>query len=703
MGRSLLSCVCVCALGFLPLVGCSDNNGGGGSGGTGGSTGNVFPCTEQGIRDAIAEGGGPHRFACDGPTTVVTPTPITIDNDVILDAEANLVVERGPWSQVGMQAGSDFLPVFRVDADVTAELCGFYVSGGGTYGMGVANGGALTLCNSTVFGSDGIGIVNSGTLVVKSSAISENRAPRSGDVVDVVGVENTGTLTLMDSTVSDNEGAGISNTGTLTLMGSTVSGNQGAGIPNRGMLTLTGSTVSGNQGAGIPNTGTLTLMDSTVSDNQGAGIPNSGTLTLVNSTVSNNQGVGITSGGPNPWVKNSLSLTSSTLSGNADGAISIGMGATVEIALSIIDGGCSTTEDQRGITWTSNGYNIESPGDTCRLEEDTDQVNLRARDLALDPLTDNGGPTYTQALERLSVAIDVIPEGRCGVDEDQRGVARPQGDACDVGAFEWKPEPRGEECAPSEAECASSEIDAISESCEIIVPDQASTCDGTESTENPSSCTASGNTVTHKLTKMQVVANCNAGYDLDGCNGNSCALAGLAPGEGANGIDNALGSLGPLLVGVGVNLALFDWAFHQEICAGGIDIEIEVDAVPAEGCAVVTVSAAGAPGAPVPMNLSDDGCLSGAVGTIPITVAGVEVAIDNAIVRMTVSPLGFSNGILGGTMDGNAAGEMFDQLVDGGAAIMSQVLEIAGDLYADSLSSCNALSMTLEIGGDAIP
>ena len=29
-----------------------------------------FPCTEQGILDAIALGGGPHTFACDGPTTV---------------------------------------------------------------------------------------------------------------------------------------------------------------------------------------------------------------------------------------------------------------------------------------------------------------------------------------------------------------------------------------------------------------------------------------------------------------------------------------------------------------------------------------------------------------------------------------------------------------------------------------------------------
>ena len=35
-----------------------------------------------------------------------------------------------------------------------------------------------------------------------------------------------------------------------------------------------------------------------------------------------------------------------------------------------------------------------------------------------------------------SVAIDVIPADMCEVDTDQRGVTRPQGAMCDVGAFE---------------------------------------------------------------------------------------------------------------------------------------------------------------------------------------------------------------------------------------------------------------------------
>ena len=66
-------------------------------------------------------------------------------------------------------------------------------------------------------------------------------------------------------------------------------------------------------------------------------------------------------------------------------------------------------------------------------------------ELALAPLADNGGPTWTHALKPGSAAIDSI--AGCDVSEpvashDQRGVARPvdgDGDGialCDVGAYE---------------------------------------------------------------------------------------------------------------------------------------------------------------------------------------------------------------------------------------------------------------------------
>ena len=63
-------------------------------------------------------------------------------------------------------------------------------------------------------------------------------------------------------------------------------------------------------------------------------------------------------------------------------------------------------------------------------------------DPLLLPLADNGGPTPTHALHHDSSAIDAVPVADCTdaygnpLTIDQRGVARPQGAACDIGAYE---------------------------------------------------------------------------------------------------------------------------------------------------------------------------------------------------------------------------------------------------------------------------
>jgi hypothetical protein len=93
------------------------------------------------------------------------------------------------------------------------------------------------------------------------------------------------------------------------------------------------------------------------------------------------------------------------------------------------------------VTWTSNGYNIESPSDTCGFDQEGD---LSVLDLMLGPLQDNGEPTQTHALLPGSPAIDRIPVADCQVTEDQRGEPRPVAilgpePKCDVGAFEVQP------------------------------------------------------------------------------------------------------------------------------------------------------------------------------------------------------------------------------------------------------------------------
>jgi hypothetical protein len=50
-------------------------------------------------------------------------------------------------------------------------------------------------------------------------------------------------------------------------------------------------------------------------------------------------------------------------------------------------------------------------------------------------LKDNGGPTKTIALVADSPAIDAADSASCPA-TDQRGVSRPQGNGCDIGAFE---------------------------------------------------------------------------------------------------------------------------------------------------------------------------------------------------------------------------------------------------------------------------
>jgi hypothetical protein len=58
-------------------------------------------------------------------------------------------------------------------------------------------------------------------------------------------------------------------------------------------------------------------------------------------------------------------------------------------------------------------------------------------DPKLGPLQDNGGPTATEAIPANSPAHDAVPAGGAACEStDQRGVSRPQGPACDIGAFE---------------------------------------------------------------------------------------------------------------------------------------------------------------------------------------------------------------------------------------------------------------------------
>jgi CSLREA domain-containing protein len=338
-------------------------------------------------------------------------------------------------------------------------------SGANNDGGGILNnaGGTLTVTGSTISGNSaddgGGGIRNAGgTLTVINSTISGNSADDGGGISNA-----SGTLTVTNSTISGNSadfGGGISNAGNLTITNSTISGNStsssGGGILNNagGTLTVTGSTISGNSadddGGGILNNagGTLTVTGSTISGNSasgfGGGIGNAGNLTITNSTISGNSaddgGGGIRNSG---GTANLSFVTIASNSASTGGGISHS-GGTVNIKNSIVGNNTASTGPNCSGTVTATGANLDTDG-TCTGF--TTVPSTGPGGLNLGPLANNGGPTQTHALQAGSAAIDAVPSGQCSdvsgnpVTQDQRGVSfsRPQGSACDVGAYEARP------------------------------------------------------------------------------------------------------------------------------------------------------------------------------------------------------------------------------------------------------------------------
>lgn len=330
---------------------------------------------------------------------------------------------------------------------------------------------SLTLSGSGGARLDGQGAgavltIDPGTTVVVSGLTVTNGSSAFG-----AGILNLGaTLTVSNSTISQNNGsfgAGFDNAegGVMTLTGSTVSGNttginsEAAGILNEtfSTLTITDSTISNNdsslgiEAGGIFNesVGTLTITRSTVSGNRafvGGGIYNNGTAKIANSTISGNSASSGGSLGGGGIYNNSGSLTvdASTISDNSAGVAGGGdlhdlAFATLENTIVAAEGSnnCSTFNGFGSIS--DGGYNIDD-GTSCGFS--SANHSLSNTDPLFDPvgLKDNGGPTQTIALQPGSPAIDAIATGvnGCGttITTDQRGVSRPQGAGCDIGAFE---------------------------------------------------------------------------------------------------------------------------------------------------------------------------------------------------------------------------------------------------------------------------
>ncbi|MEM1060603.1 MAG: choice-of-anchor Q domain-containing protein [Verrucomicrobiota bacterium] len=306
----------------------------------------------------------------------------------------------------------------------------------------------------------------SSSITIEDSNVSNNTGERSNGGIFIRG----GTLDISNSSINDNDSLG--------------SGEDGGGLQIAGgaQVTITDSEVNGNtadgSGGGIhtQNPGTsLTLERTTVDGNTaltGGGINSADAdLTIIQSTISNNEATQAGGGGINANRGQELFIENSTISGNTSatggGGMVVSEGVSGEVvsttfafntsgnagaAINFTTDGDTTLEVQNSIfsdnnqsgtpstisgPVTSGGNNLfDNDGGGLIDQMPSDQFNA---DADLQPLADNGGPTFTHALGATSDAIDT---GATNLNVDQRGFVR-NVNAPDVGSFEFGavPEP----------------------------------------------------------------------------------------------------------------------------------------------------------------------------------------------------------------------------------------------------------------------
>lgn len=305
----------------------------------------------------------------------------------------------------------------------TGRDTGLFVYSSTLAGNQARDGGALYLSDPAKSAKDGVVYVNDNNLYVA------NRAFRNGGAVYMAATSSTTGSQFLDN-VADAQGGAIHvSSGNLNVNRTTFNGNQAGSdggalsvdVISGQVTEINQSTLSanlaGSDGGGIYATGgggssQLTLTGSTITDN----------------TAQSGRGGGLAVAADADVGSPLVSVGTSILAGNT----ATNFGATAD---------CYHTIPSR---FTSAGYNLTGNNTTDGCTPGGSDIQVAPGQVfttVLDrQLRDNGGPTLTHALLPTSPAIDRIPPGTngCGTDftSDQRGVPRPLGSGCDIGAYE---------------------------------------------------------------------------------------------------------------------------------------------------------------------------------------------------------------------------------------------------------------------------
>ncbi len=343
------------------------------------------------------------------------------------------------------------------------------------------NGGVLTVISSNISDnlSEGYGgaiYSHLGTLNITGSQLSGNHADYSGGAIDF----EEGALNIRDSRFSDNSagvGSALSNVrASVTITGSSFESNtsiEGGAISNSrsSEATISESNFTGNSaeygGGAIGNSGMMSISASTFRGNKsaddGGAISSGGDAALSVSGCSFIDNIAEGYGGAISMnaVEQVQSLSNSSFSGNRagewGGGIYLRWGTVSLTHLSMHNnsagrgGGVYIGDEGHGGTVNLRNTIIAgSEGGDCVFKEYAkmnENVGSLIADGSCGPALrgepgfgtviepEDGSPPFIP-LEAGSRAIDAADANYCPA-TDQRGIARPHGSGCDIGAYEY--------------------------------------------------------------------------------------------------------------------------------------------------------------------------------------------------------------------------------------------------------------------------
>jgi CSLREA domain-containing protein len=360
------------------------------------------------LQSALADAGCTQIWVADGtykPTSGVDRTiSFTLKDGVAIyggftGTTETLLTDRNPRVNITILSGdiaaspnqfdNSYHVVNGAGADNTAVLDGFTIT------KGYANGASTN--------SNGAGIYNpSGSDPILSNLmITDNYASGGGGMYNTSNSNPQITNVTLSLNTATLFGGGMYNNFSSPILTNVTFDSNDAGNEGGGMINLFSSAGS------VPTLTNVTFSNNTSGD-LGGGMYNSfSDPTATNVTFSNNSAV--TNGGAIYNDSNSDIVISDGLFWGNGTEIYIFAGSTVTLLDGIVEGGCPA-------------------GATC--------TNVSNSDPLLGLLQDNAGYTETMMPGPGSPAIDAGGSNSVCAADDQRGMTRPQGAACDIGAVE---------------------------------------------------------------------------------------------------------------------------------------------------------------------------------------------------------------------------------------------------------------------------